>query len=284
LKALILLVLAVAIFGAAGYATYRLFIQPEQALKLEKSLPPPPPPPDTTIPEFNKCVAIRKSGKLLPARDAFANFIEQNPQSTKLDEAKNMLGDINAEIYLTPFPTPDKEVYIVKQGDVINRVAKQMKTSGELIMRANNLQGTMLRIGQRLSVPQLDLSVVISRKQNKVTLLHKNRFFRQYAVLAWPPGLAPKTVAGKPAPAPPKQAGKVTEKMAWHNGTRITFADKGYAEATHWIQINIGHCTLHSEANEKAEGRPPGGGIVLEPQALEELAALLNRGDAVTLE
>jgi len=283
-KALIILVLACAVFGTAGYYTYRLFILPEQALRQEKLLPPPPPPPDTTIPEFNKCVAIRKSGKLLPARDAFYTFIEQNPQSTKLDEAKHMLGDINTEIYLTPFPTPDKEVYIVKQGDVINRVAKHMKTSGELIMRANNLQGTMLRIGQKLSVPPVDFSVVISRKQDKVILLNKGRFFKQYAILAWPPALAKKPASGKPAPPLPKQAGKVTEKMAWHNGTRITFADKGYAESTHWIQINIGHATLHSEADEKAEGRPPGGGIVLAPKALEELAALLNKGDPVTLE
>ena len=284
MKALIILVLACAVFGTAGYYTYRLFILPEQALKLEKLQPPPPPPPDTTIPEFNKCVAIRKGGKLLPARDAFYRFIEEYPFSTKLDEAKNMLGEINTEIYLTPFPTPDKEVYIVKPGDVINRVAKHLKTSGELIMRANNLQGTMLRIGQRLSVPQLDLSVVISRKQDKVTLLNKNRFFKQYAILVWPPALAKKPVGGKPAPAPPKQAGKVTEKMAWHKGTRITFADKGYAESTHWIQINIAHCTLHSEADEKAEGRPPGGGIVLAPKALEELAALLSKGDTVALE
>jgi LysM repeat protein len=283
-KVLIILLLALAVFGAAGYYTYQLFIKPEQALRMEKLAPATPPPPDPALPEFQKCVALRKSGKLVPARDAFTAFVEQNPYSTKIDEAKTMLGEINTQIFLSPIPAPEKEIYVVKQGDVINRVAKQMKTTGELIMRSNGMQGTMLRIGQKLAVPPADFSIVISRKQEKVILSNKGKFFKQYPIAAWPPSLAKKAPTGKPAPPPPKLAGKVTEKMAWHGGTRITFAEKGYAEATHWIQINIAHCTLHSETNEKADTYPPGGGIRLSRQALEELAALLSKGDSVTLE
>ncbi len=284
MKALIIILLAVVVFGASGYYTYELFIKPEKAIREEKLAPATPPPPDPTIPDFQKCVTVRKSGKLLPARDAFYAFIEQNPYSTKLDEAKNMLGDINTEIFLSPIAAPEKEVYVVKKGDVIDRVARHMKTSGELIMKANRLSGSMLRIGQTLTVPPSDFSVVISRKQEKVIVSNKGRFFKQYPILAWPPGLAKKPAGGKPAPPPPKLAGKVTDKMAWLNGQRVTYSEKGYADSTHWIQINIPHCTLHSEADEKSQVRPTGGGILLSPKALEELAVLLSKGDPVTLE
>ncbi len=64
MKALVIILLALSVCGAAGYFTYELFIRPEQALRFEKSLPPTPAPPDSTLPEFQKCVAIRKSGKL----------------------------------------------------------------------------------------------------------------------------------------------------------------------------------------------------------------------------
>jgi hypothetical protein len=51
------------------------------------------------------------------------------------------------------------------------------------------------------------------------------------------------------------------------------------------VQISgIPHSTLHSILDEKGESRPPAGGIVLPPKAVEELAALLSKGDPVTLE
>lgn len=291
MKALFIIVLAIAIFGGAGYATYKLFIEKEQALRLEKSLPPPPPPPDPTVPEFEKIKALRNSGKMLQARDAFYAFIEQYPESTKGPEAKDILGNINTQIYLTPFPSPDKESYIVKPGDVVDRVARHTKVSGEMLVRANGLKansnrGVILQIGQKLSFPRLDLSMTISRKQEKVILLNKGRFFKWYPILQWPPQLKkPAPGTAKAAQPLPKLEGKISNRRAFYNGSPITYADQNYSQSTHWVEISgIGHGTLHSILDEKAEGRPPGGGIVLAPKAVEEIAALVSKGDPVTLE
>jgi hypothetical protein len=103
-------------------------------------------------------------------------------------------------------------------------------------------------------------------------------------VLEWPPMHAKKTTAsaGKPAP-PEKKMGKVTDKLSWLNGTRVTFMEKGYVNSTHWVQINIPGCTLHSVADENGQ-KPPGGGIRLTPDALDELDAVLAKGDPVTFE
>lgn len=290
MKAIVIILLAIAIFGGAGYATYKLFIEKEQALKLEKSLPPPPPPPDPTVPDFEKIVALNKSGKMLQARDAFYAFLEQYPESTKAPEAKDMLGNINTRIYLTPFPSPDKETYVVKPGDVVDRVARHTKISGEMIVRANGLKansnrGVILQIGQKLTFPRLDLSVVISRKQDKVILLNKGRFFKWYPIVQWPPQLKKPPTPGKPALPPPKMEGKIGDRRAFYNGSPITYVDQNYGQATHWVQITgIAHSTLHSVLDEKAEGRPPGGGIVVQPKAVEEITALVSKGDPVTLE
>ena len=75
----------------------------------------------------------------------------------------------------------------------------------------------------------------------------------------------------------------MTDKISWLNGTRVTFNDKGYLNSTHWIQINIKECTLHSVAEETGQ-KPTGGGIRLTPDALDELDAILAKGDPVTLE
>lgn len=283
MKALIIIVLALSIFGAAGYFTYELFIHPKRALQEEKLLPPAPPGPDSTLPEFQKCVALRKSGKWLPARDALYDFIDRYPESSKLEEAKTLLGDVNTQIFLSPIPAPEKQIYIVQKGNVLNHVASKMKTTGELIMRANALKGTMLRIGQKIMVSPAEFTIVISRKQNKVTLYNKGRYFAQYPVLEWPPDHAKKATGAK-APPQPKVLGKVTDKIAWLNGTRVTYYEKGYENATHWIQINIHGCTLHSERGENSALKPPGGGISLSPIALKNLADMIPKGTPVTLE
>jgi hypothetical protein len=112
-------------------------------------------------------------------------------------------------------------------------------------------------------------------------VLNKGKFFKQYPILEWPPSHA-KKIAAKGA-APPKIMGKVTDKISWLNGTRVTFMEKGYISSTHWVQINIAGCTLHSVSDDSAQ-KPPGGGIRLTPDALDELDAMLAKGDLVTLE
>ena len=289
MKALFLIVLAIAIFGTGAYLTYEMFIVPKQALQAEKAQPPPPPPPDPTVPEFEKAKAVRKTGKLLESREALAAFVERYPESSKIDEAKDLLGNINTDLFLSTRPAPEKEVYIVKGGDVITRVASRLKVTPELLMRANNLEGTMLRIGQKLTVFPADFSVIISRKKDKVTVLNKGRFFKQYAILSWPPQHAKKALPpGQKAPPLPRQTGKVRDKIAWLDGQRVIFTDKGYWTAKFWIEINISGCTLYPQPGpgepEKPNSKPVNGGIALDPEAMTELGALLSKDDPVTLE
>jgi LysM repeat protein len=282
-KALFLLLLACAIFGGAGYYTYDLFVKPQVELKREKDAPATPAPPDPTIPDYEKCANLAKKGQIVEARKAFEEFLERFPQSSKLEDARNALGEINSTIFLTPLPTPEKEVYLVKSGDVLNTVARRTNSTVELIMRANALEGTMLRIGQKLLLPPSDFSVVISRKRQKVTLLNQGKFFKQYPIQQMPAALQ----APKKGAAAAKQVGKVVERIAWVEGNRVTIADKNYASATHWISVSLPHCTLYAEppagSDPKGASKPPSG-LAVSAEAASEMAALLSRGNPVTLE
>jgi LysM repeat protein len=281
-KALFILLLACAIFGTAGYFTYELFVKPKVELQREKDAPPTPSPADPTLPELKKCLALKEKGQLIEARHALEDFLDRFPESSGLEQAREALGEVNTRIFLSPVPAPEKQIYIVKSGDVLNRVANRTKTTAELLMKANNLQGTMLRIGQKLYTSPANFSLVISRKRSKITLLNDGRFFKQYPVRQWPLALQ-QTKKGPVA----KQAGKVLEKIAWLDGNRVIFSDKGYADATHWINLSIPHCTLYSEppagADPKTVSKPPSG-IAISPEAAAELAAMLSRGNPVTLE
>ena len=66
----------------------------------------------------------------------------------------------------------------MKKGDVIARVAQKMKSTPELIMRTNNMNGTMLHIGERLLISNPDFSLFIQTKQKLIVLINHGQFFR----------------------------------------------------------------------------------------------------------
>ncbi len=59
-----------------------------------------------------------------------------------------------------------------------------------------------------------------------------------------------------------------------------------YFSATHIIMVNIPGCSLHTQPNDPkaAVERPPGGGIGLSPEHMNEIAILLPSGAPVSME
>ena len=90
---------------------------------MEKELGAAAVPPDPSLPAFEQCVALKKQLKLQEARQAFSRFLEQYPVSTRQEEAREQLGELNISIFLSPVPSAEKEEYVVKTGDVLTKVA-----------------------------------------------------------------------------------------------------------------------------------------------------------------
>ena len=276
-KALIILLLTAGVFGTAAYFTYELYVKPEQALRAEKQRGPQPLPADPSLPDFRACVELKTKGDTAAARAALIAFLEQFPNSTKANEARDLLGEINADLFFSQAPAPEKQIYIVAKGDVLNRVAMRTHSTPELIFRSNNMTGSMLRIGQKMVIAPADFSAVISVRDKKLTLYNAKRFFKQYRILALP---AADTAQKGP---PVKRVGKVVGKLATDAaGNRVTFQDKGYAGASHEVSLSIpGHSLFALAASEKPAART---GIGLAPEDMEEIAVLLKKNDPVTIE
>ena len=177
MKWLFVLLLALAIFGSAAWFGYNTFVKEEIEVKKEqRGEVTPPPVVDVSLPEFQAAVKLRQDGKLAEARDALMALIQRYPTGKHLDDARDLLGEVNVAILLSRYPSPEKIEYIVKPGDVLAKIARKLKTTPELIMRMNNMSGTMLRIGDRLLISHPDLSMVIQRKSNLIVLSNHASF------------------------------------------------------------------------------------------------------------
>jgi LysM repeat protein len=278
MKWLFVLLLALIIFGGAAWFGYNTFVKEEIEVKKEqRGEITPPPVVDVSLPEFEAAVKLRQDGKLTEARDALVAFIQKYPNAKHLDEARDVLGEVNTAILLSRHPSPEKVEYIVKPGDVLAKIARKLKTTPEMIMRMNNMSGTMLRIGDRLLISHPDFSMVIQRKANLVVLLNHGAFFKQYHIRE----------AKLPPKAPPKITTKVAETMAWKGGKRVGLGSKEYLASTKWVRLASAPAyTLYSvpdSTHPNLDQPPPPTGLGLAATDLEELSTLVNNRTSVTI-
>jgi hypothetical protein len=278
MKWLFVLLLALLIFGGAAWFGYNTFVKEEiEVQKEQRGEVTPPPAVDVSLPDFQAAVKLRQDGKLAEARDALVAFIQKYPASKHLDDARDLLGEVNVEILLSRYPSPEKTEYIVKSGDVLAKIARKLKTTPEMIMRMNNMSGTMLRIGDRLFISNPDFSMVIQRKANLVVLLNHGTFFKQYHIRE----------AKLPGKQPSKIATKVAETMAWNSGRRVGLGSKEYLASTKWIRLaGAPAYTLYSvpdSTHPNLDQPPPPTGVGLAATDLEELSTLVNNHTPVTI-
>ncbi|HEX8280283.1 MAG TPA: LysM peptidoglycan-binding domain-containing protein [Chthoniobacterales bacterium] len=278
MKWLFAFLLAVVIFGSAAFFGYHIIVKPELAVRAEQTGEyQDEPRVDISLPEFQEAAKLRQEGKLAEARSALTKFLQKYPNGLHTEEAKDLLGDVNMDILLSKYPSPEKQEYIVKSGDVLARVASKTKSTPELIMRTNNLHNTMLRIGDRLLISHPEFSLFIQRKAQSVVLLDKGAFFKRYKVRAMK--LPPKQ--------PPRIATRVAETMAWRDGKRVGFGTREYIGSTRWVRLAQPGYVLYAEPSagtpEPGGVPPPPTGLAMAPADVEELSGLVNSKTPVTI-
>jgi LysM repeat protein len=277
MKWLFALILALLIFGAAAFFSYNIVFKQEIAVRHEqRGEIVAAPTPDISLPEFQAAAKLRQEGKLPEARDALGAFIQKYPAGLHVEEAKDLLGEVNVDILLSRTPSPEKEEYVVKPGDVLVKISNKLKTTPELIMRMNNLSGTMLHIGERLLISHPEFSIAIQRKAKLVVLLNHGAFFKQYHVRE----------AKLSARQPPKVTTKVAETMAWRDGKRVGFGTREFIGSTRWIRLGAPAYTIYSvpdAAHPNLDQPPPPQGLGLAAVDVEELSGLVNNRTPVTI-
>jgi len=272
IRTLIILVLVGLILGGAAFFSYELFWKPqkldEEDRRAKAEQPAPTPPPDFSLPDFEKAMALVKSGNTEAARTALKDFLRNHPDSTKRAEAKTALGEIHLAGIFSPVESPDKTSYAVARGDSLVKVASKFKTNADLVYRASNLDSINLQIGQKLFIPQLETAIVVNREAGTVTLLNRGEFFKEY------PALSVKVPAGV-------NSTKVADKIALKGSNRVAFGHKDYAESDRWLMLG-GGAVIRGQA-EGVEGPFPAGIILSQPD-MEEIFLLVSRGAPVTIQ
>jgi LysM repeat protein len=273
-KSLVIIGLIIAIFGGGGFAAYELFFKKPGPRKGDNGQAVVTPTPDQGVPLFDQAKQQLAKGDVGQARTTLVTLIQTFPASNKVQDAQKSLGDLNIRQFFSSEPGPDKTEYTVVRGDSIAKIARKTKAPEELIFKANGLDNLTIQPGQKFIIPTGQFSLVINTKAQDVTLLNHDAFFKRY-----------KPVEVKLPPRLRTGQFKVLEKVAWFSGGRVAFGDKNYLGSSRWIVVNESGVTLYSETNPQTPNvQPPNTGIILAPEDMEELFALVGRDTPVIIQ
>jgi LysM repeat protein len=295
-KTLTLLVLALLIFGSAGYFGYELFIKPNRLEKKEKAAkavaPAPTATPDPGKPVFDSLKTRQASGITPALRDEWTSWTQTYTNSPLLTEARRNLGSANMVLLFQAGADPTIPTYTVVKGDSLAKIAAKQHSSAELIQRANQLPNINLQIGQQLLIPSLKISLEIDRAAKTLSLLNNGAYLKEYLLLSCPSA----------APKSPSITTRVLDKSAIAGTKRIAFGDKAYATAEKSILIAQAPAIVPAPAppatspamtSTNGTNTAPAvpavqlpsmpGGFVLSAEDLQEIFPLVSRNASVII-
>jgi hypothetical protein len=181
---------------------------------------------DPGIKRFEKAIELIQGNDLNEGRAALYDLVRTFPESSRVEESKRIIGEINMDMLFDSELNPLKKDYIVQPGDSLNLIARKQQTTVECVLRANGMQSGTLQPGDHLFVFPLDFTLVIHVGGKSVTLLRNDRFFREFPAL---------DVKLTPPKAP--YEARVSDKPAWARGKRASPLSPEFMTADKWISI-----------------------------------------------
>jgi LysM repeat protein len=282
--------LGVAIFGGAVYFG-RIISRPPE-LERYKSIPwvayvhP-------NIKKLKQAQALVGEGKMNEAQAIVVKALITAPNSPVTRELRDLLGNINTQLFFSKEPSPRKTEYMVKRGDTLSSIARKFWSSAEAIVRINDLDSILIRPGEKLLVPQLDFNITIDLPSNRVIVHDSLGFFCQYPIAS----------VELPPSRKPTIETKVKAKSYWENNRPVQPGNSVKKEGTPRIDLGRAGYVLYGAeeekyastseiafgTNEKKQGlnfrganRPPHG-IAMLKDDIAEIDLLIRKGSPVTI-
>ncbi len=283
---IIVLLLAFVVIGGGTYFGYRVF-HPYSNLPATKPAVYVHP----LMAQIEKARELEDRGKLADAQKLLREQLRIYPNAPQSQAARDLLGDINTEMFFATDNLFGKSEYVVKRGDSLWRIARKLDSTPAAIRRANRLQSDLLHPGEQLVIPDSDFTLTLDLPNQRAVVHHGDGFFKQYPIVDINlPHSREAHVITKVTATTFWKDGKIvtprTEKDRTEAEARIHLGDRGYV--LYGVDEENGVSDSAVEISEQpaesvADQPRPTHGIALFENDLEELRLLLRRGTPVTI-
>ncbi|MEI6631939.1 MAG: L,D-transpeptidase family protein [bacterium] len=213
---------------------------------------------------------------LLGLKAVYQKLVNDLPNSNEVMNWQKNIDDINIKLLFSPVLTPKSIAYEIKPGDTLTKIAREFKTTPDLIKKSNNLSSDIITPGKKIKVCTAIFNILVDKSQNILILKSDEDIVKTYIVST---GKNNSTPVG---------TFKITSKLmnpTWFKtGAVVPPGSPENILGTRWMGINLPSYGIHGTTEPQSLGKQVTQGCVrMANQEAEEVYTIVPLGTEVTI-
>jgi len=224
----------------------------------------------------NKAREAEAKGDLLEARNIYQGLINNFPNAQEADIWEKRAEELNIKLLFSPVVTAKSVLYEIKPGDTLVKIAREFKTTTELLMKSNNLTSDRIVPGRKIKVWTAPFSIVVDKSQNILILKSDEEVIKTYIVST---GINNCTPVGTF-----KVVNKLKNPTWFKAGAVVPAGSSENVLGSRWLGFDLAGYGIHGTTDPQSLGKQVTQGCVrMANSEAEELYAIVPEGTEVTI-
>jgi len=218
----------------------------------------------------------RKEGDTALEKETLQRLIKKYEKGESVAEAADRLGNINIAELFSPELTDDSFMYTVQPGDTLYKIAKENKTTVDLLMKSNNLTKSLIRPGMKLKIAKSVFSIEVSKAKKELTLKAEGEVLKRYPV-----GLGENN--GTPV-GQFKITNRIIDPVWYKTGAIVPSGSPENILGTRWLGLSEPGYGIHGTTDKSpVQEQQTQGCVRMRNEDVEELFAIVPVGTQVRI-
>ena len=219
---------------------------------------------------------LESKGSLLEAKLLYQKLVNDFPGSQEVTDWQKRTEDINIKLLFSPVLTPKSIIYEIRPGDTLNKIAREHKTTTELIMKSNNINDALIVPGRKIKVWNVPFNILVNKSQNILMLKNDEEIIKTYIVSTGKNNCTPVGTF--------KIVNKLTNPTWFKAGAVVPAQSAENVLGTRWMGFDLAGYGIHGTVEPKELGKQVTQGCVrLNNTDVEELYSIVPVGTEVTI-
>ena len=225
---------------------------------------------------LNQARALEAKGSLLDAKLLYEKLVNDYPESSDIMNWQKKAESINIKLLFSPVVTPKSMSYQIKPGDTLNKIAREYKTTAELIMKSNNISDSLIVPGRKIKVWTSPFSILVDKSQNILLLKSDEEIFKTYIVSTGKNNCTPVGTF--------KIMNKLPNPTWFKAGAVVPPDSQENVLGTRWMGFDLAGYGIHGTTQPQELGKQVTQGCVrLSNSDVEELYSIIPVGTETTI-